>query len=269
MDKALVLSQIQSAVLSGMAMYPNYKLGLDIHGVLDADPEFFAEITKTVVDKGCEVHVLTGSKDTPRLHEQLKSLGISYTHIFSVSSFHEQAGTKMWYTSPDDPWMEENAWNRAKGDYCKEHQINLMVDDSDRYGKFFSTPYYLYPRKEWPKINGVYAVFADCGQRWCWTPSPATDALGNPIQSRRRCQYNALQGCPDPIPNAGQTNKDWLFKNFAPKEIKCVACGKDPEGGSVEHNGEKLPVCFNCYESGNLLTVIPDLARQPEGIQNE
>lgn len=265
-NKLLVFSQIRSSVLSGVSFYPDeYKLGLDVHGVLDADPEFFAEITKAVVDKGCEVHVLTGSKDTPKLHEELKALGISYTHVFSVASFHEQAGTKMWYTSPNDPWMEEDAWNRTKGDYCKEHKINLMIDDSDRYGKYFTTPYLLYPRKEWPKINGVYAVFEDCDQRWCWAPPDYPVPEGN----KKRCLHNAVQGCPSPIPQAGESFKNWTFTHFTPQSVKCVACGKDPEGGSVEHNGEKLPVCFECYENGNLLVVKPEMGRQPEGVQNE
>jgi 8-oxo-dGTP diphosphatase len=37
--------------------------------------------------------------------------------------------------------MDNKVWNRAKAEYCKKNGIQLHIDDSDVYGKYFETPY--------------------------------------------------------------------------------------------------------------------------------
>ena len=117
-----------------------YRLGLDFHGVLDTEPGFI-RIARHVIDFRGEVHILTGSHDTPQLRKVLLDLGVPYTHLFSMASYHEAQKTKMWYTGPNNPWMDTDVWNRTKANYCTEHQINLHIDDSGIYGQYFTTPY--------------------------------------------------------------------------------------------------------------------------------
>lgn len=40
------------------------KIGLDFHGVIDADPEFFAVETELLIKAGHEVHIITGHEYT-------------------------------------------------------------------------------------------------------------------------------------------------------------------------------------------------------------
>lgn len=125
------------------------KIGLDIHGVIDQQREFFSALTKVLVE--CneklghqhEIHVLTGPKWEHLKPDDLTD--IAYTHFFSIVSHNEEAGTPMrWTKGPnneDFAWINEDSWNRTKGEYCAKHGIDIMLDDSDVYHEHFLTPY--------------------------------------------------------------------------------------------------------------------------------
>jgi len=118
-----------------------YKLSIDIHGVCDSAPEFFALISKLIIDSGGEIHILTGRRVSDGAIDEIKELGISYTHFFSIADHHEIIGTKMRNDEKGRPWMDDETWDRTKGDYCKLHQIDFCIDDTERYGKYFETPF--------------------------------------------------------------------------------------------------------------------------------
>ena len=60
------------------------KLGLDVHGVIDAMPDFFAFLTDAFIKNGGEVHILTGGHWNEEFEKQLNDWGIKFTHKFSV-----------------------------------------------------------------------------------------------------------------------------------------------------------------------------------------
>jgi hypothetical protein len=123
------------------------KIGLDLHGVIDAVPEFFSELTKVIVDSGNEVHIITGgSWKEENLEEDLKKMGIRWTHYFSVYDHLLESGTKIIgdVTFPDgkiQKRFENGHWDQCKGDYCKEHNISLHLDDTLIYNEYFQTPF--------------------------------------------------------------------------------------------------------------------------------
>jgi hypothetical protein len=130
------------------------RLGLDLHGVLDYNPQFFSEFTACLVNNGHDVHVITGEKDTPTLRNKLDFLGIKYTHLFSIISYHLSIGTSVWYKDFDNPFLDEETWNRTKADYCEREKIDMHIDDSEVYGRYFRTPFLLY-RKIFPKLDNI------------------------------------------------------------------------------------------------------------------
>lgn len=120
------------------------KIGIDVHGVADAIPHFFSELSRILVDNGHEVHILTGAEHTETLEYELKHvLKLSWTHFFSTTSYHKHTGTQITYID-GNPYMDNKIWNRAKAEYCRNHGIQLHIDDSDVYGKYFTTPYALF-----------------------------------------------------------------------------------------------------------------------------
>ena len=122
------------------------KFGLDIHGVIDANPKFFAEFSALMVANGHEVHVITGPKFEV-VENLLKEAGIKYTHFFSIVAEEEKNGVKIRYDENGDPFMDVEIWNRSKAKYCKAQGIDLHIDDSDKYHEHFKTPYTRYHHK--------------------------------------------------------------------------------------------------------------------------
>ena len=123
-----------------------YKIGLDVHGVIDAIPDFFAFLTDSIVKNEGEVHILTGGSWTQELESQLLGHGIKWTHKFSVYDHLIEVGTKIVgeIQFPDgtvQKKFEDGAWDKVKAEYCREHSISLHIDDTLIYNDFFSTPF--------------------------------------------------------------------------------------------------------------------------------
>lgn len=117
------------------------KIGLDIHGVIDTEPELFSKLSNGCIKKGWQVHIITGQEDTKILRDTLKEYGIAYSHIFSIISYHKKLGTVITHDEKGNPWMDEDIWNRTKGGYCLKKGIDIHIDDSYTYGKYFETTY--------------------------------------------------------------------------------------------------------------------------------
>lgn len=121
------------------------KLGIDIHGVIDARPDMFSALSHEVKSNGHEVHILTGAKITPEMIEELKSYDIAYDNIFSILDHHEKEKVEdIWQDSRNNWWVKDEVWNKTKGIYCKENGIDFHIDDTVIYEKDFETPFALF-----------------------------------------------------------------------------------------------------------------------------
>jgi len=123
------------------------KLGLDFHGVMTDNNKLFYRLAQTIINGCGEVHIITGArKETfDRQYKELNSkLDIPYTHFFSISDYHIEKGTDVDMSDPNFPKMDSELWDKTKADYCREHDIDMMIDDSPHYGEHFTTPFMLY-----------------------------------------------------------------------------------------------------------------------------
>lgn len=134
----------------------NMKIGFDIHGVIDRNPKLFGEIINTFRQLGYEIHILTGSLITKELTDEIHGYGIEYDHIFSILEHNRKIGTQMWQ---DDKgwWIDDDVWDKTKAEYCEKNNINFHIDDTRKYGKYFSTPFaHITPIIENPRILEIY-----------------------------------------------------------------------------------------------------------------
>jgi hypothetical protein len=121
-------------------MEKKLKMGFDMHGVIDTEPDFFRTLTKLLVDNGHEVHIITGAKSEQEM-AALKRMDIPYTHVFSITEYYEKLDTPISWDEKGEPHLNAYLWDKAKAEYCKENDIDLHLDDSDIYHYFFKTPY--------------------------------------------------------------------------------------------------------------------------------
>lgn len=135
------------------------KLGLDLHGVISDIPEVFKFIMESIIKNGGEVHILTGTT-TIKAVKELSDLGfrpgVHYNHLFSIVDYHLEEGTKItgYHEKFQNPEFDDELWDKTKGDYCKENEIGLHIDDSLIYKDHFSTPFArLWTLTNTPKID--------------------------------------------------------------------------------------------------------------------
>lgn len=124
-----------------------FKLGIDVHGVIDDLPEFFSFLTNSIISSGGEVHIITGgSLKSDDLINLIKRSGVKWTHMFSVydhlmSSEEETHGMHKFSDGTDQQKFKDEIWNKVKGEYCNKNNISLHIDDTLVYGDYFTTPF--------------------------------------------------------------------------------------------------------------------------------
>jgi len=124
------------------------KIAIDIHGTIDARPRFFSKLTKLLKSFGAEIHITTGVPISSKIIGELAFWQIQYDHLFSITDYHVSKGTPIEWDAKGDPWIEEEIWDRTKGQYCWNRRIDLAIDDSPMYGKYFSTPYMRFEKED-------------------------------------------------------------------------------------------------------------------------
>ncbi len=123
-----------------------FNLGLDIHGVINAMPEFFAFLSDSFIKNGGEVHIITGGTLSDELLNDIKRYGVKYTHIFSVYDYliakgEPTNGKKEFEDGTVQKKFNDDVWDKVKGEYCSKHNIALHIDDTLSYKDGFKTPF--------------------------------------------------------------------------------------------------------------------------------
>lgn len=121
------------------------KIGVDFHGVINCNPQFFKVFCAHAAEQGFEIHIISGG---PRetIENFLAHYQIKYNLIWCIfDHFNEQ--NKVLFLPDGSFHVEDELWDSAKAEYCRQNNICVMIDDSLVYGKYFTTPYCLYDEK--------------------------------------------------------------------------------------------------------------------------
>jgi hypothetical protein len=123
-----------------------FKLGLDLHGVIDSLPNEISFLTNAIISSGGEVHILTGGSWTHELESQVKSYNVTWTHKFSVYDHLIKTGAEITgeIQFPDgtvQSKFKDGVWDHVKADYCRKNKISIHIDDTLIYNDFFTTPF--------------------------------------------------------------------------------------------------------------------------------
>lgn len=125
-----------------------YKVGIDIHGVIDRLPGFFSFLSDSIIKNGGEVHIITGGTWDDNLVSELESYNIKWTHYFSVydymvQNFEPIGGEVVFPDGTKQKKFKNEDWNKAKSNYCQNNGITIHIDDKIAYGQYFTTPFCL------------------------------------------------------------------------------------------------------------------------------
>jgi len=127
------------------------KIGIDLHGVLDTNPELFTdmacEVLNSIIATKPEVHIVTGMPWSKELREELVVYGNGvkwWTHFYSITDDLLKRNIKWEVDENGNKSFPDYSWNIAKAIYCSHHNIDIMYDDSPTYGRYFITPYVQY-----------------------------------------------------------------------------------------------------------------------------
>ena len=123
------------------------KISFDYHGVIDQYPDVFRAIIKALRKDGHRVYIVTGTAGL-EAEDLLEKLEIEYDQIFSITD--ELTGyTIPAYINKDKRLcFDDKEWDKAKGKFCFDELIDLHLDDTIRYTKYFKTPVAIFEAKK-------------------------------------------------------------------------------------------------------------------------
>lgn len=142
----LKLDHDYEAALEKVMHMNTFRLGLDLHGVVDTYPDKFVRLARLITRTGGDVIICTGSSDNEKLQTQLLSYnnGVQWwTSIFSITDYLKSRNIPHTESADGGIKVENILWDQAKGDWAREFNIDLHIDDSPEYGKYFDKGIYL------------------------------------------------------------------------------------------------------------------------------
>jgi hypothetical protein len=115
------------------------KIGIDIHGTIDWDPEFWRQTIPLLQALGHTIHIVSGPEEE-KIMKRLEELGINYGSLYleSVADYIKEKSlakdqVNFWYDENRDFWTTDKIWWAAKAEICRDREIDVMIDDQSEY----------------------------------------------------------------------------------------------------------------------------------------
>lgn len=121
------------------------KIGIDYHGVINSNPDFFQKFNASALKNKHDIIILSGStvKD---VEAYLNAHHIAFSGVYSLLDDFKSRGLVQFYEDGSF-FVNNEIWNKAKAKYCFDHHVDVHIDDSTVYGAYFQTPFCLYASK--------------------------------------------------------------------------------------------------------------------------
>ncbi len=117
------------------------KIGLDIHGVINKNPEKLIPFANEMRKDGHLVYIITGETISDSLIYELLEYNNGekfWDKLISIQDTLLENGCLYYINEFGRPAFDELLWNSFKGKYCEENSIDIMIDDTPEYGKYFN-----------------------------------------------------------------------------------------------------------------------------------
>lgn len=130
------------------------KIGIDFHGVIDDDIKLAkAVLTKLMIETlHIAIYVISGPPKVD-MEKYLNGYGfyqeVHFDEVLSIVDFLKARDVKMWTDEKGRWWASDKDWWSSKAEICEAHNIDIMIDDNERYQQYFKnkkTKFLLYTR---------------------------------------------------------------------------------------------------------------------------
>ncbi|KKL81134.1 hypothetical protein LCGC14_1997800 [marine sediment metagenome] len=119
-------------------------IGVDLHGVIDDDPEWFREILLDFIGDGeykaFTIYIISGpsKEDIKKELEKYKLYqGLHFDEIISVVDYLKETGAEMWQDDRGRWWTHDKEWWEVKAKICEKYGVDLMIDDKKEWAPYF------------------------------------------------------------------------------------------------------------------------------------
>ena len=120
------------------------RIGIDFHGVISHNCDFFRRFADFVLTQGYEIYIISGGP-YKYIKDYLHQKKIPYNELWCILDYYISLGIVTFHEDGSF-YMDYKLWNTAKGKYCASNNIAVMIDDSIVYGQHFTTPYCWYDK---------------------------------------------------------------------------------------------------------------------------
>lgn len=169
------------------------RIAFDIHGVIDTVD--LSVVARKLYENDHIVFILTGMHWSDDAKDYLKRYGFekdfNYTKFLSISDYHKEIGTEIHYDEQGNPWLDDRTWNSTKAQICFDYSIDVLIDDSEIYLKYFDethdTEYILFNKNtvisdidrfvNLYNTHDPYVVIERVIRKFKWNPKYNQDAL--------------------------------------------------------------------------------------------
>ena len=114
-------------------------ISVDLHGTINRYPDKFRKLMEDWKGNGHQVTVMTGPpKD--EAEDELMILGFvrgkHYDHVISITEYLRDFLKVKIKKNEDGLYTDPLNWWPAKGDLCNRFNIDILIDDTQEYGRF-------------------------------------------------------------------------------------------------------------------------------------
>ncbi|MFV0627148.1 MAG: hypothetical protein ACK5N8_07355 [Alphaproteobacteria bacterium] len=125
-------------------MNKKLKIGIDFHGVIDSNFEFFKSFSELALSHGHEIYVITGG-EAQKIEVSLQTHYVKFSHIYSLYDYFKEKNM-LEILEDGRFWVAQEYWNPHKAEYCLEKGIDIHIDDNVEYLRDFKTTSCLYDK---------------------------------------------------------------------------------------------------------------------------
>ena len=261
------------------------RIAFDFHGVLEKYPDVFAPLMQSLRAMCADVVVLSGPTFQEIKRELFGAgytLGINYNVIYSVTDFLQKSGAKMWHDDQLGWWASDEDWWSAKARICEQEDIDLMIDDSEKYQPYFTgkTKFVLFKDCNFKDmLDGILKAFEKADHQLIEPVKDEEQIIvredGNKVIRKKYNGYAVEKVLSKVLFMAKSHGKDCRvdfdgdlinmasdrYKVFKKKGIKCAECGIEGNRFFKERNIQAKYYHFNLYhidENGKEMLMTKD-----------